>query len=170
MFTFTSTANVLAVKNEIRSAALIHLLALFIVSFAFFCCKIDNFTLHGYSILVKLHLRRCFLGITAISILFQYEAKCVFIARCLTIGKSFPFKLFQLFRMCYPVFQDETGHFAPTHLGVDNYRARFPVFQGIELGRNDLYFPTDFFPVEQVFHFTTRLTRMPPCCRMASMK
>lgn len=71
------------------------------------------------------------------------------------IRKAFPLKLFQLFRMCYPVFQDEAGHLAPTHLGVDNYRGRFPVFQGVELGRNDLYFPADFFPVEQVFHFTT---------------
>ena len=104
---------------------------------------------------MKLCLRRCVVCVAVFSFLFQQEAECLCIAGGRIVGKTFPFKGFQLFRLFNPIFQDEAGHFAAAHLGIDYHGGGFPVLQGIEFGSNDLDFPAYLFPMEQVFHFAT---------------
>ena len=83
------------------------------------------------------------------------EHQPVLVALFFVERKALPFECLEGFRIRYPVFQQETGHFSPAHFGVNDYRGRLAVLVHLKFGRNDFHLTADTLPVQQVLHLTS---------------
>lgn len=103
---------------------------------------------------MKLHLRRC---VVCVAVFHSYSTGSgVSVHRWRPHRrKNLPIQRLSAVPAVQSGFQDEAGHFAAAHLGIDHHGGGLSVLQCIKFGSNDLDFPAYLVPMEQVFHFAT---------------